>query len=997
MRALATLVTRLMWVALMLSMPATAYAQASIAGIVRDTSGAVLPGVTVEAASPALIEKVRSVVTDDTGQFQIVNLVAGTYTVTFTLPGFNTVTREGVVLAGSFTAKIDADLRVGAVEETITVTGESPIVDVQNTRRQRVIDREMIDEIPTSRTAYDLAALIPGVARGNLTAQDVGGSSSSGSPIGSVAIHGGRTGDQVVLRNGIETIGQSGTGFSTPVNINPIGTQEVNVDTASAGAEYASGGVKINVIPREGGNSFNGAFFTSYASPSWQADNLTQALKDRGVSSGDRLKNNYDVNPGFGGPLKQDRLWFFVSARYKNSANYASGMYYDKNFNNPNVWVFEPDLSKPAANPSIWKGAQLRLTWQASAKNKIGVSLHEDSVSYSPTSVSQTLAPEAAENRIYPVQRQRQVDWSSPISNRILLEAGINRYKAASNLLPLSGLSPSMIPASEQSTGLRFRTLETHRLQPALSTHKRFSVSYITGAHAMRVGVNHTNGWNGFTYQNLSPVSYRLNNGVPNQLSQRAFPIFTDTNMDHNMGIYAQDKWTIDRLTAAYGVRYSYISASFPEQHLGPSPFTPTRDLSFPAVDGFLTWHDLTPHLGAAYDVFGNGKTAIKVSLNKYLEVLSAGASIAQDPNPLNSLITQTTRSWNDSNRNYVPECDLTNPRANGECGAMANANFGLPVPGNTFDPELMHGWGKRGFNWEFSTGVQHEILSRTAVDVSYFRRSYGNFRVTDNRVLGPADFDKFDVTAPSDPRLSGGGGYVVHGMYNLNPAKFGVPSDNFDTLAKNYGDQTEYWHGADVNVAMRFVPGLLLQGGTSTGRTVRDNCDLLARVPEPAEMRATSGLITTAAIRPLEYCHTSTTWLTQVKFLGSYTIPRIDVRVSGTLQNLPGPEILANYNLPTAIAAQTLGRPLSGGTANVSVAVIDPGAVYGDRLNQVDFRVGKLLRYGRTRATVSVDFYNAMNVSTVLAQNNTFGAVWQRPTAILTPRFAKVSLQFDF
>ncbi len=142
-------------------------------------------------------------------------------------------------------------------------------------------------------------------------------------------------------------------------------------------------------------------------------------------------------------------------------------MYYDKNFNNPNVWVFEPDLDRPAANPSIWKGAQLRLTWQASQRNKFGVSLHEDAVEYAPTSVSQTLAPEAAENRIYPVQRQRQVDWSSPVNNRILMEAGINRYKAASNLLPLSGLSTAMVPATEQSTGLRFRSLETHRLQPA--------------------------------------------------------------------------------------------------------------------------------------------------------------------------------------------------------------------------------------------------------------------------------------------------------------------------------------------------------------------------------------------------------------------------------------------------------------------------------------------------------------------------------------------------
>jgi hypothetical protein len=993
MRVAAKLVRQFLWIALLASIPTSAYAQATIAGIVRDTSGAVLPGVTVEAASPALIEKVRSAVTDDSGQFQIVNLVPGTYSVTFTLPGFNAVTRAGVELSGTFAAKIDAELRVGSVEETITVTGESPIVDVRNTTRQSTMDREIIDEIPTSRTAYDMAVLIPGVSRG-LTSQDVGGTSTA--VIGSVSVHGSRGGDQVVMRNGIETVGQSGSGFSTPVNINPVGTQEVNVDTASAGAEHTTGGVRLNVIPREGGNRFNSSIFASYMNPSWQGDNLTQELRDRGVSSGNKLEALHDINPGFGGPLKQDRLWFFVSARYSKSATYASGMYYDKNANNPNVWVFEPDLDRPAINPSVSKGAQLRLTFQANQKNKFGVSWHEDSVRYSPTGVSQTRSPEAAENRIYPVQRQTQLDWSSPISSRVLLEAGINRYKAASNLLPMSGLSPLMVPAQEQSTGLLFRSLQTHRLQPALSTHKRFSASYITGTHAVKIGMNHTNGWNGFTYQNLNPMTFRLNNAVPNQISQRAFPIFTETNVDHNMGIYAQDKWTIARLTAAYGVRYSYVSASSPEQHLGPGPFTPTRNLTF-AANRFLSWHDLTPHLGAAYDVFGTGRTAVKVSLNRYLENMSAGATITQDPNPLNTIITQTTRSWNDANRNYVPECDLVSPLANGECGAMANSNFGQPVPGNIYDPELMFGWGKRGYNWEVSTGVQHEVMTQTSVDVSYFRRVYGNSVVTDNLVLEPGDIDRFDVTAPADDRLPGGGGYVVHGAGDLNPAKFGLPSQNFKTLSKNYGDDVEYWHGVDFNFSMRSIPGLLIQGGTSTGRTVTDNCEILAKIPEPGESRATSGLITFGAVQPLEYCHSATNWLTQVKLLGSYTIPRIDVRLSGTLQSLPGPPILASFNVPSAVAARTLGRPLSGGAANSQVGLLPSGTVYGERLNQVDLRLAKLVRIAQTRTTVSLDFYNALNASTVLSLNNTFGSTWQRPTALLTPRFAKVSVQFDF
>ena len=981
-----------------ISLPAAAFAQAAIAGIAKDSSGAVLPGVTVEAASPALLEKVRTAVSDGTGQYQIVNLVPGTYTVTFTLGGFNTVKREGVVLAGSFTAKIDAEMRVGSLEETITVSGESPIVDVQNTRRQRVIGRDVIDNIPTSRTAYDMASLIPGVSRGAPTNQDVGGSSSSGNPIGSVGVHGSRTGDQIMLRNGVETVGQASTGFSTPVNINPVATQEVNVDTSSAGAEYTTGGVRINVIPREGGNRFTGALFTSYASPSWQASNITPALEARGVREGDRLKNNVDFNPGFGGPLKKDKLWFFLSARYKKSANYAAGMYYDKNFNNPNVWTFEPDTSRRAFNPSVWKGGQLRMSWQASPKNKIGITWQDDVINYSPAGTSLTVAPEAAQTRDYPLQRQTQIDWASPVSNRLLLEAGVNRYRAASNLGHIAGLSPAMIPAVEQATGLAFRAIDATRLAPTYSLHARFSASYITGAHAVKIGVNHTNGWNKFTSESLNPISYRLQNGLPNQLSERAFPIATETDMEHNLGVYAQDKWSVHHLTAAYGLRYSYVSDGWPEQSLGPTPLTPTRNLAFPAQHGFLTWHDLTPNLGAVYDVFGNGKTAVKVSLNKYLENASAGGPIFTDPNPINTLITSTTRSWDDGNRDYVPQCNLLSPVANGECGAMANASFGQPVPGNTYDPKLMHGWNKRLYNWEFSTGIQHELLPRTSLDVSYFRRTYGNFRVTDNRVLAASDFDRFDITAPSDPGLPDGGGYTVHGMYNLNPAKFGLPSSNFVTLASNYGKQSEYWHGMDVNVTARYIRGLLVQGGTSTGRTVTDNCDLLAKVPEPLESRsANSGLVTAANVIPFEYCHAATNWLTQVKFLGSYTVPRLDVLVSGTVQSLPGPEVQANYALPTTVAARTLGRPLSGGAANVTVNLIAPGTQFGDRINQVDLRIGKLLHLSGMRETVSVDLYNALNVNSTLAQNNTFGSAWLRPTQIMPPRFAKVSLQLDF
>jgi hypothetical protein len=977
----------------------TAQAQGSIAGVVRDTSGAVLPGVTVEASSPVLIEKVRSVITDGAGQYRIVDLRPGTYSVVFTLPGFSTLKRDGIELSGSFTANVNADLRVGALEETVTVTGEAPTVDVQGTTRQRVLEREVLDTIPTGRSMNTYAVLIPGMRMQDGNAeQDIGGSSGVAYGANSFGIHGGRNTEQQIARNGLPTGGNAVSGYTNPIPLNPVATQEVNIDTAAASGEYSMGGVRINMIPREGGNTFRGTVFANYANPSWQADNMTPELLEQGVDAPDRLRKMYDFNPGFGGPIKQDSIWFFVAARKFENSNYVAGMYYDKNFNNPNVWTYDPDLNRPAYNAGRNTGGQIRFTWQATPKNKFGMSWSEDKVTYQPTDASSTRTPESATYRNYPLQQQIQVDWNSPLTSRLLLEAGANRYRAASNLNTIPGLSPLMIPVTEQSTGLVYRAFTGDRAGPTTTLHVRAAASYITGTHSYKVGMDHTSGNQPFANTNPQSLEYRFNNGVPNRLTMRAYPIIRQTDVPHRLGLFAQDKWTVGRLTANYGLRYDYVTAGFPEQHLGPGVFAPTRDLTFPEAYGVLSWHDMTPHLGAAYDLFGTGKTAFKVSLNKYVENVAAGHEIANGPNPVNKIVTATTRSWNDANRNYVPDCDLLNPVSNGECGTMSNTNFAKPIPRETYDDELMKGWGKRGFDWEFSAGVQHELFSRTSLDVSYFRRWYGNFRVYDNRALSAGDFDEFDVRAPLDSRLPDGGGYVVPGMLDLNPAKFGIPSDYLVTRASNYGDQTEYWQGVDVIFSTRSQTGLLVQAGTSTGRTVRDNCEIVANVPEPREtLSGATGAITVGALIPRTYCHVVTNWLTQFKGLASYTIPRVDVLVSGTVQSLPGDEIQANYNVPTAVAAQSLGRPLSGGAANTALNLVRPGTLFGPRLNQLDLRFGKVLRFGRIRSTVSADLYNAFNGSTVLRQNGAFGPAWLQPTLVLPARLVKFAVQLDF
>jgi outer membrane protein assembly factor BamB len=299
----------LTWVVWVVVFPSIALAQASITGVVRDTSGAVLPGVTVEASSPALIEKVRSVVTDSSGQYRIVDLRPGTYTVTFSLPGFATTRREGIVLEGSFVATINVELRVGALEETITVTGESPIVDVQSSRTTQTMDRELLAAIPSGRQYWSYTALVPAL---NIQGSDVGGIAPSNFSV--FQAHGGRRNEGQVLINGL-SMGWQGMGVSTYVP-EVTTAEEVTFTLMGALGEAATGGPQMNIVPRTGGNRFSGTYFTAYAGEGWQSDNLTAAHRAAGLRATGQLLRSWDVNGAFGGPIKRDALWFFATGRH---------------------------------------------------------------------------------------------------------------------------------------------------------------------------------------------------------------------------------------------------------------------------------------------------------------------------------------------------------------------------------------------------------------------------------------------------------------------------------------------------------------------------------------------------------------------------------------------------------------------------------------------------------------------------------------------------------
>jgi hypothetical protein len=988
--------------------PSVAVAQATIAGAVRDASGAVLPGVTVEASSPALIEKVRTVVTDGTGQYRIIDLRPGLYSVTFTLPGFNTVRREGIELSGTAVANIEVELRVGAVEETVTVTGEAPTVDIRSTRQESVISDDVLAAIPSGRSHYHLAVLIPGM---NTGVQDVGGAAGV-QVTGSGSIHGATSGR--LMNDGL-TVGHNGESLNMWVS-NIGGAQETAISTSGGLGEAETGGVVINVIPKDGSNTFSGSVFYSGANDSMASSNFTDELRRQGLRVPNSIFKVYDFNPTFGGRIVRDRLWFFATHRYVGAYNYVAGMFRNLNAGDLTKWTYAPSTEQ-AIDMNRYITGSIRLTAQVNMKNKVSVFWDDqwgcvNCYEYGGTA---TTSPEASARSDRKPTRVYQATWQSPATNRLLLEAGYGAYMQRWGNDPRNDgtYHPALIQVTEQAgaiPGLTFRAAGNFGHHWTGIQTWRGAISYVTGAHSFKVGYL---GGHQAPIQNEYGMPHgisniRMLNGAPNQLT-----LWVDRSYQgivKPIGLYVQDQWTMGRLTVQGGLRYDRMQTDYaggdqvdvPTIKAGPlipRPIEFTGDV----LEG-ARYQDLTPRVGAAYDLFGTGKTAFKVTLGKYMETVGAvggggAGAVANALNPLNRVATTTNRSWNDLDRDFVPDCDLRNPLGNGECGAMSDRRFGTSTFSSTPDYEAFRGWGKRMYNWEFGVNVQHEVMTNVAVNVGYFRRWFGNFLITDNRAVTAADYDRFSITLPTDPRLPNSG-QVLSGLIDVNPAKFGQV-DNYTTLAKNYGDMKRRWHGVDVTSTVR-MQGITFQGGMSVGTEMRDECEIREQLPETFFGAFGAG----GAQFP--FCSWETPWLPQVKALGAYTIPRVDVQVSATFQSIPGilpnqqtsvvPVGLgANLVVLNAQAAATLGRPLAGNAANVVVNIMPPGGLYGDRTNQLDVRFAKIFRVGGRRIQAGLDMYNATNTNAVQNYNQTYGPAWLTPTSILTARFFKISAQLDF
>jgi hypothetical protein len=987
--------------------PAAASSQdvnASIAGVVKDTSGAVLPGVTVEASSPVLIERVRTTVSDGSGQFRIINLQPGTYSVTFTLTGFSSVKREGVEVSGSGVVAVSADLRIGAVEETITVRGETPVVDVQSSKRQTTLSSEILTSIPSARGyAGVMLVSIPSMI------QSGGGTPNIQLSAGMVVFggRGGRGNEGRVQVDGLNTGASLNGGGVSGYRQDTENAQEIAITTAGGLGEAEVGGPAMNVVPKTGGNTFKFHGFASGLPGAWQASNYTQALIDAGLRRPSHTNYLWTWSGSVGGPIRKDRLWFFTTTSLSGSGSDISGMYHNKNAGDPTRWTYEADLTRPAVNDATGKlQPNLRLTLQASPRNRFNLFWDEQNSNDAVLNGSPTASPET-DGWNHGYQRVQQATWTSPVSNRVLFEAGVGTYLSNYVTRERPGnLTRDLVRVTEQCTagcaangnipGLVYRSQDWG--QNWIGAHTwRASASYVTGAHNMKFGYQgafHVDDKSGMT-NNLN-LAYRFNNGVPNQISQNLQPIRNASRVRYN-AFYAQDGWTHERLTLQGAVRYDHSWSYYPAQQIGSTRFLPTP-LVFDQTQGVIGYNDITPRLGATYDLFGTGRTAVKFTTGRYLEAAVNGNGNYSALLPSSRVATSVTRTWNDANRNYVPDCDLASPLSNAECGQISDLNFGKNVYSLSYDQQILKGWGVRPADWGTYVTVQQQLSPRMSMEVGYSRRVLQNFTVTDNLAVSAADYQLFSIVAPLDPRLPGGGGYTVSGLYDVNPNKFGQ-TNNLRTYAPNYGSVSSVYNGLELSITARMRNGLQLQAGSSTGQTVVDYCEVRAQLPEQVSTGVPSaGGIPSSPTNP--YCHIAPGINTRATALASYTIPKIDVQLSGTFQSSPGIPLDANWTVSNAVAAQSLGRNLgAGANSNVTVNLLAPDQMQSPRVNQLDFRVGKILRFGAQRAQISLELYNVMNVDTVLGYNFAFipGGQWMVPTTVLTARTAKLTVQYDF
>jgi hypothetical protein len=980
---------------LMLLAPA-ASAQSSIAGIVKDTSGAVMPGVTVTASSPALIEKSRTVTTNGQGRYEIIDLRPGAYTLTFVMAGFKTQTQSGVDVPANTSVPVYVEMGVGSVGETVEVQALAATVDVENAATHQILTREIQDSIPVPRNMQALGGLTPGIQLHAAAGAnpDVGGSQQMEQTY--IVGHGSGANHTTVLLDGMNI--NSNYLDSTIQNyVDNAIIQQATYQTSGITAEVSAGGALVNQIPKDGGNTFHSDIFLSGTGSGgwWQANNLSPGLRARGLKSVNSIVHIEDFDGSVGGPILKDKLWFLAALRYQSTYDIAANVFY-------------PD-GKPGVEDQYIKQGVLRLSWQISSKDKFSGTYdriqkfkgHE----LTPLAIVPTDPSVAASRRGPPLYYVAQGKWTRIQTPRLLFEAGFSTDIIHFSIIYQNGqeevpFSPAWFAhASRIDNVLSIRTNAPPIQSYFLPDKRNFSgsVSYFTGSHNIKVGVQDAWGKNDRVSSLNADLYQNYNNGAPFTVTAFNTPIAIRQRVNADLGIYAQDTWHIKRLSVTAGVRFEYEKSSIEPSAINGGRFIGPR--SFPRINcetikGLGCWKTLAPRLGAVYDLFGNGKTAVKASFGKYFTPQSTGYLTAFNPMALST----DTRTWTDLNKDNIAQ--------DNEIGPSTNPNFGKITNVPALDPHF-----KREYNLQYSAGVQHQFNTRLTMGFTWFRRTAYNQIFIQNRAVDPVkDWTPFNIVNPLD------GSQIT--AYNLNSNAFGRPTDFYQTN-DNQDRRRNTYTGYETNAVARLPHG----GHLIAAWTIDRITDITCSAPIGSSLIGLNVIdgnnINNVSLNDpnsLRYCDERglIPFRNEFKVLGNLPLWK-GFEASVTWQNDPEFQRYVNWtiNRNTVYPADCVGCPAGTRVApnlvNPSevIALSKPGTRYNDRLNQVDLGIKRTF-YIREKIRIQpqLDVFNVNNAHTVLVQTQALGNTVKpfvlggpggTPTQILQARLLRLALQVHF
>ena len=948
-----------------------ASAQSAIVGVVKDTSGAAMPGVTVEAASDVIIEKVKSAITDGDGNYRIADLRPGTYTITFSLTGFKSFRRDGFQLASEFTATVNAELGVGALEETITVTGASPVVDVTSAAKTSVLNREAIDLIPTGRSIQGMGQLVLGVS---LNLPDTGGARAMQQTY--MSTHGMTTANNTVMVDGQLVNGLQGDG-AIQSYFNDAMNAEVSYQTAGIGAETSSGGVRLNMIPREGGNRWSGDFKYSSRPGNWQSDNLTDRHQARGLTNGNAIDRIVDYTVAMGGPIKKDKLWIFGSTRYFSVNNFIANTYFD-------------DGSQGIDDQYIFSGLG-RLTWQASSRNKI--SAYFDEVhKYRGHDMQSNYDPEtAATVWNSPAYHTTSIKWTSPVTSSVFLEAGFsnnteyytNEYQEGIEKPTGSAEWFRTAAKNEVDLGGYTQAGPINTTESPVAFYWNAAVTWVKGDHTFKAGANnrqgtfrHTRLANADLVQQYRSTSTGVRWSVPDSVIIRNTPLDYSERLNRDLGFYIQDSWRLNRLTANIGLRWETLNAKVKAGRSPAGRWVPER--TFDEVVDVPDWNDFAPRMALVYDVAGNGRTAIKYSLNRYNQSRTTG--IAANYNPL--LHQPATLPWRDVNGNDVADATM---RCQGYPSAACEIDFtGLTA---NYGIAALNEYGEYPRTWNLESGleVQHELLPGLSVSGAWWTGSFRNLTSTINQSWTHADYTPQTWYHPETG--------VPFTVFARSVAASSRPTRNLDTFDPERRQQYESFNAEG---SWRIPGGGQIRGGVAFERERHTNC---TAPDDPNYLTTTANVFYGQAL--CDDFALDIPYRPQVKFSGtrdigwginfafsyqnntSPTSSRLMTVTRGTTRypaTCPAPCPAGQIIMPTGVFGQ----------ASMSMLLESPRVSMVERIVQLDFKVARTFRLGRYSILPTFEVFNVNNSDAIISYVTTNvlgGSGYLTPNSIMQGR----------